>query len=135
MIPLFKNKFGLEFNPRKSVKLFLYRFMKNVQKSIRLDSIHSASIRIYPKHVFKPIYSDLRFIRIDEEWIGLNRIYFWSFSIKQYTQSFLDWFGMIPNGPKTDFEMNRIRSDWIAFRKFHEYCFPDIEKQFWFLRN
>ena len=55
------------------------------------------------------------FNRIDvTELIGLSRIDFWPFFIKQDTKRFSDWFGMIRICSNSDIGMNRNSSDWLG---------------------
>ena len=106
--------------PNQSEKRFISRLMKNGQKSIRLNLIHSVtSIRVNPnqsetKFSFRINlnHSDLELIRIDvSELIELSRIDFWPLFIKRDTKRFLDWFGMIRIGSDTDIGIVLIDSE------------------------
>ena len=48
--------------PNQSEKRFIFRLMKNSQKSNRLNPIHSSSIRMNLNQVFNPTQSELGLI-------------------------------------------------------------------------
>ena len=66
--------------------------------------------------------------RIEAEWIGLIRIDFWPFFIKQDKIRFSDWFGMIRIGSDTDIGIVLNGSEWIPWlRKIS--LLPNISKR------
>ena len=54
--------------PNQSEKCFVSRLMKNGQKSIRINPIHSASMRMNSNQVLHPNHSQLLFIQIYLDW-------------------------------------------------------------------
>ena len=68
--------------------------------------------------------SELGLVRIHSNWcLGLSRIDFWPFFIKQDTKRFSDWFGMTWNGSETDSWMCRNSSDSVGMN-FNPILWP-----------